>query len=156
MHTAAIHVHRATLNDLPELSRLFDAYRQFYQQPADLDKARDFIRARLQQNQSVIYLAENATGQAMGLCQLYPSFCSLIAAPIYVLSDLYVAPEARRTGAARGLLATAEKDAGEAGFARLDLTTAKTNLPAQSLYESMGWERDEVYYTYNRALATQP
>ena len=34
-----------------------------------------------------------------------------------------------------------------------DLTTAKTNLPAQALYESMGWIRDEVFYTYNRDLA---
>ena len=152
MPTAAIHVRRATLDDLPELSRLFDAYRQFYQQAADLDKARAFIRARLQQNESVIYLAENATGQAIGLCQLYPSFCSLIAAPIYVLSDLFVAPEARRTGAARGLMTAVERDAREAGFARLDLTTAKTNMPAQNLYESVGWVRDEVYYTYNRTL----
>lgn len=155
MPTTAIHIRRATLDDLPELSRLFDAYRQFYQQAADLDKARAFIHARLQQNESVIYLAENVTGQAIGLCQLYPSFCSLIAAPIYVLSDLFVAPEARRTGAARGLMAAAERDAREAGFARLDLTTAKTNLSAQSLYESMGWVRDEVFYTYNRALPAQ-
>lgn len=152
MPTAAIHVRLATLDNLPELSRLFDAYRQFYQQPADLAKARDFIEARLQQNESVIYLAENTDGQAIGLCQLYPSFCSLIAAPIYVLSDLFITPGARRSGAARRLLATAENAAREAGFARLDLTTAKTNLPAQSLYESMGWVRDEVYYTYNRTL----
>lgn len=152
MPTAAIHVRLATLDNLPELSRLFDAYRQFYQQPADLAKARDFIEARLQQNESVIYLAENTDGQGIGLCQLYPSFCSLIAAPIYVLSDLFITPVARRSGAARRLLATAENAAREAGFARLDLTTAKTNLPAQSLYESMGWVRDEVYYTYNRTL----
>ena len=145
-------IRRATLDDLPALSRLFDAYRQFYQQPADLAKAHDFIQARLCKHESVIYLAEDATGQAIGFCLLYPSFCSLIAAPIYVLSDLFVAPEARRSGAARGLLATAEHAARDAGFARLDLTTAKTNLPAQSLYQSMGWVRDEVYYSYNRML----
>ena len=51
------------------------------------------------------------------------------------------------------LLARAEEDARQAGFARLDLTTAKTNLPAQALYTSMGWVRDEVFYTYNRDLA---
>jgi len=34
----------------------------------------------------------------------------------------------------------------------MDLTTAKTNLPAQSLYEALGWVRDEVFYAYNRQI----
>lgn len=153
MPVSAFHVRNATLDDLPALSRLFDAYRQFYQQPADLNKAEDFMRARLGNKQSVIYLAEDGNRLAVGFCQLYPSFCSVIAAPIYVLYDLFVAPEARQSGAARELLARAEEDARQAGFARLDLTTAKTNLPAQALYTSMGWVRDEVFYTYNRDLA---
>ena len=35
---------------------------------------------------------------------------------------------------------------------RLDLTTAKTNLPAQAAYEALGWVRDEVYFTYSKAV----
>jgi hypothetical protein len=46
-------VRRASLADLDEIVPLFDAYRQFYGQPAALDLARTFIRERLQQNQSV-------------------------------------------------------------------------------------------------------
>lgn len=153
MSTDPIRIRRATLDDLPSLSILFDAYRRFYQQPADLPRARAFIETRLKNGESVIYLAETAAGSAIGFCQLYPSFCSVIAAPIYVLYDLFVTPEARQAGAARGLLAASEADARQRGFARLDLTTAKTNLPAQALYESMGWIRDEVFYTYNRDLA---
>jgi ribosomal protein S18 acetylase RimI-like enzyme len=38
------------------------------------------------------------------------------------------------------------------GMARLDLSTAKSNLAAQALYESLGWVRDEVFYTYNKGL----
>ena len=37
----------------------------------------------------------------------------------------------------------------------MDLTTARTNLPAQALYESLGWEQDQVFLTYNRHLAAQ-
>jgi ribosomal protein S18 acetylase RimI-like enzyme len=37
----------------------------------------------------------------------------------------------------------------------MDLTTAKTNLQAQALYESLGWLRDEVFLTYSREI-TQP
>ena len=38
------------------------------------------------------------------------------------------------------------------GFARWDLTTAKTNHAAQALYESLGWVRDEVFYAYNKKI----
>lgn len=44
----------------------------------------------------------------------------------------------------------AEALAREHGVARLDLTTAKANLKAQSVYESLGWVRDEVFFAYNR------
>jgi len=92
--------------------------------------------------------------RAIGLCQCYPTFCSVIAAPILALYDLFVAPEARRLGAARALMLAAEQEARQQGKARLDLTTAKSNLPAQRLYESLGWQRDEVFLIYNRVLAS--
>lgn len=38
------------------------------------------------------------------------------------------------------------------GFARMDLTTARTNLPAQALYESLGWRQDQVFLAYNLDL----
>jgi ribosomal protein S18 acetylase RimI-like enzyme len=31
----------------------------------------------------------------------------------------------------------------------MTLSTARTNLNAQSLYESLGWERDDEFYVYN-------
>ena len=88
----------------------------------------------------------------VGFCQLYPSFCSVEAKPIYVLYDLFVAPTTRKTGAGRALMLAAEARARADGKARTDLTTAKTNLRAQALYESLGWVRDEVFYAYNKAV----
>jgi hypothetical protein len=35
---------------------------------------------------------------------------------------------------------------------RLQLETAITNRPGQSLYEDLGWERDEEFYTYHLEL----
>ncbi len=149
-----IAIRLATVDDAAHVAPLFDAYRQFYEQPADAAGALAFVQARLARGESVILLAEDAaSGDAVGFCQLYPSFCSVIAAPIYVLYDLFVAPPARKSGAGRALLRQAEAHARAGGFARMDLTTARTNLPAQALYESLGWERDEVFLTYNRPLA---
>jgi ribosomal protein S18 acetylase RimI-like enzyme len=47
----------------------------------------------------------------------------------------------------------AEDEAREQGCARLDLSTARTNLPAQALYQSRGWQRDEIYLHFSRQVA---
>lgn len=142
-------IRSALIADVPQIAPLFDAYRQFYEQTSDLARAETFIAARLHKRDAQILLAEQ-NGQVIGFCQLYPSFCSIMAAPIFVLSDLFVTPSARKTGAGRALLLAAEQLALSQGKARLDLTTAKTNFTAQALYESLGWQRDEVYFAYTR------
>jgi ribosomal protein S18 acetylase RimI-like enzyme len=151
--TTHLQTRMATLADLNTIAPLFDAYRQFYAQPSDLALATRFIRERIQNAESVILLACDETAQAVGFCQLYPSFCSVEAKPIYVLYDLFVAPQARRTGAGKGLLVAAEQLATAHGKARMDLTTAKTNLHAQAAYEALGWVRDEIFYAYSKHVA---
>jgi len=147
-----VHTRVAGLAELDAIALLFDAYRQFYEQPADLLLATRFIHARMENTESVILIATNEAGQALGFCQLYPSFCSVEAAPIYTLYDLFVAPEARRSGAGRALLLAAERHATANGVARLDLTTARTNRAAQSVYESLGWVRDQVFLAYSKRV----
>lgn len=143
----------ATRSDLQEVAELFDLYRQFYEQPPDAALALDFITQRFENAESVILVAESDQSVLLGFCQLYPTFCSVEAKPVYVLYDLFVAPAARQHGVGRLLLESAEAKAAMDGKARMDLTTAKTNLVAQSLYESLGWVRDEVFFAYNRRIA---
>src|SRR4051794_8905670 len=135
---SAVTIRLAAPSDLAAIATLFDAYRQFYEQPADAALALQFIGERMRGQESVILVAQGA-GSIVGFCQLYPSFCSVIAQPIYTLYDLYVAPEARKTGAGRALMQAAHDYAQQHGFARLDLSTARTNHQAQALYESLGW-----------------
>ena len=142
----------AAPGDVEALAPLFDAYRRFYGQTADIALALRFVRNRIEQGESIVLLAEDRNRDALGFCQMYPSFCSVAAAPICILYDLFVAPAARRSGAGRSLLRAAELHAAANGFERLELTTAKTNLPAQSLYESLGWVRDEIYHTYSKTI----
>ena len=144
---------KATPRDISALAELFDAYRQFYDQAPNRALAEQFITDRLQNAESVILVAEDALHTMTGFCQLYPTFCSVEAAPIYSLYDLFVVPEHRKTGTGRLLLQAAEEHAQRSGKARMDLTTAKTNLPAQALYTSMGWKRDEVFYAYSKSIA---
>ncbi|MEO0397822.1 MAG: GNAT family N-acetyltransferase [Pseudomonadota bacterium] len=145
---------QADLALVDELAPLLDAYRQFYEQPADLEKSRSYLHDRLANDQSVIFLAR-LNGAAAGFTQLYPTFCSVAAAPVFVLYDLFVASEARRKGVATALMARAQDFARGAGGAWLKLETAVTNAPGQALYEKIGWERDNDFYTYHYDLADE-
>jgi len=145
-------VREASISDVDQLAPLFDGYRQFYGRSPDLAIARKFLAERLSRNQSRVLLAQAADGAAIGFVQLFPSFSSVRAAPIYILNDLFVAPAARGRGVGRLLMKAAADAARQAGAARLTLSTAITNAPAQALYESLGWKRDEDFYEYNLAL----
>lgn len=143
-----VRILKADLSHLDQIAPLFDAYRQFYKEPADLDKARAFIQERLERGESTIFLALDDEGKALGFTQLYPTFCSVEARNAFVLYDLFVAPDARRQGVAEKLLTAAQEFGKKAGAVWLRLETAKTNIPGQTLYEKMKWERDNDFYTY--------
>jgi GNAT superfamily N-acetyltransferase len=146
-------VRRATPADADAVAPLFDAYRQFYSQPADLALARAFIAERLARGESVIFLAER-DGRGVGFVQLYPVFSSTAARPgrLWILNDLFVAPEARRGGVAQALLAAARGLAEASGAVGLELVTARTNLAAQRLYQSLGWRHDDDFLRYELGL----
>jgi ribosomal protein S18 acetylase RimI-like enzyme len=153
----AIRVFQAGPDDVGRLAPLFDAYRQFYEQPADLPGAERFLEERLKQRESVVLAAEvvtdgSRTGAVAGFTLLYPSFSSISLQPLYILNDLYVVPGSRRLGVGRVLLEGARAFAASAGACSMVLQTALTNLPAQSLYESLGWRRDTLFYTYELDL----
>jgi ribosomal protein S18 acetylase RimI-like enzyme len=138
--------------DVPVIAELFDLYRQFYAQAADLHLSLEFISNRFYNRESKIIVAEQANISLIGFCQLYPTFCSVEAKPIYVLYDLFITPSFRKNGVGRMLLESAEQKAIADGKSRMDLTTAKTNKAAQSVYESLGWVRDEIFFAYSRNL----
>jgi len=153
--STSIAVRPATLADIEQLSPLFDAYRRFYEKPSDLARARQYLHDRIESRESVVLLASAVAvpGQAIGFCQLYPTFCSVEMASIYALYDLFVIPAARRAGVGRALLQVAEKLALDSGKVRLELRTARSNLPAQAAYESLSWVQDECFICYSKSAA---
>jgi GNAT superfamily N-acetyltransferase len=144
-------VGQAALSDIDNLVPLFDGYRQFYRQPSEPDRIRQFLLDRFEHNQSVIFVALE-DGAAIGFTQLYPSFSSGALARIYVLNDLFVDPQARRTGAGTALLEAAADYGRRVGALRLILSTELTNTTAQSLYEKLGWTRNTDFCTFQITL----
>lgn len=142
-----ITIRKATIQDLNEVSILFDAYRQFYKQPGDLIGAHEFLKERLLHNESVIFIAFNEE-KATGFTQLYPIFSSVSMKKAWLLNDLFVAQSARRSGVAEALLDAAREHGIASGAKWLLLETAADNIPAQTLYSKNGWVRTEdLFYT---------
>jgi GNAT superfamily N-acetyltransferase len=146
-----IEIKRASNSDLAHLVPLFDGYRRFYRYASDIVSEHAFIRDRLVNRDSIIFIAWHE-GEAIGFAQLYPTFSSLWMTGVFVLSDLYVAENSRKLGAGRLLLEAAAQHGRSAGARYLTLETARTNLTAQSLYESCGWTRDLEFYVYELHL----
>lgn len=148
-----IEIIQATPDHIDLITPLFCAYREFYERDPLPEASRAYLQARLENQESVIFLALAPDGRAaFGFTQLYPTFASLDLAPSFVLYDLYVAPAARRQGIARALMSRAHQYAAAAGATTVMLDTAVDNQAAQKLYEEMGYERETEFYTYYLTL----
>jgi GNAT superfamily N-acetyltransferase len=151
MTARGVEVRQATVEDLDTMVPLFEAYRLFYRQTSDPDRARRFLLERFEHNQSVIFLAFYGQ-EAVGFTQLYPSFSSTAMTRIFILNDLFVMPEARRKHAGMALLDAAVNYGRRVGALRLELRTEHTNTTAQSTYERAGWQRETQFCGYQFIL----
>jgi len=152
-YTNKIKTRLATTKDANLVAPLFDSYRQFYGQKPDLKLAKKFISERLKNKQSIIFIAV-LEQKIIGFAQLYPSFSSVAAQKVLVLNDLYVAAEARKLGVAKALMEKAKYYALKNKAKRLSLSTAKNNLTAKSLYQSIGYTLDQTYDHYFLEIIT--
>ena len=147
--SADITIARAERKDLEDVIPLFDDYREFYEAGSDHAAARAFLTERTERGESVIFLAYAGPHGPVGFTQLYPSFSSVSLKRLWILNDLFVRSDVRRGGVGRALLERARQHAVETGAKGLILSTAVTNKPAQALYESCGWLRDEEFFQYH-------
>ncbi|MER5932706.1 GNAT family N-acetyltransferase [Streptomyces sp. NPDC002054] len=132
--------------DLEVAAGLFRGYLDFYEVTvADPEQPRVFLADRMKAGESLVLLAEVAGKGTVGFAQIYRTFSSLSMQPLWILSDLYVAPAGRRTGAGRALLGETLRRARAAGAGGVQLETAYDNRIAQALYESEGFVREEFH-----------
>lgn len=140
-------IQRATINDLNALSELFDSYRIFYKQESNLEGAKSFLKERLVNDDSVVFIAYDETNP-VGFVQLYPTFSSVSMKRSWVLNDLYVNASARKKGFGEKLIKKAIKFAEETGAKGVSLETGHDNVTAQSLYEKIGFKKESNYFYY--------
>ena len=142
-----ITIGEASLNELELIAPLFDAYRVFYRKESNLEAASAFIKERIINNESIIYLAFVGE-EAIGFTQLYPIFSSTRMKRVWLLNDLYVDKKYRGQGISKMLMDEAKKLTEETSAAALVLETEKSNEIGNSLYPSAGFtlENDVNHY----------
>jgi ribosomal protein S18 acetylase RimI-like enzyme len=103
-------------------------------------------------NESRIFIAYVQGPQSKvpaGFTQLYPSFSSVSMKRVWILNDLFVEPEFRKSGVASALMGKAEAFAREGSAKGLSLATQSTNESAQALYRKMGYKMDTQFFHFH-------
>ncbi|MBZ0202230.1 MAG: GNAT family N-acetyltransferase [Ignavibacteria bacterium] len=139
---------KASQNELEKVACLFNDYRIFYDQETDIEGATSYIKERMENNESIIYLALDDDGNAMGFVQLYPSFTSIGMKRMWILNDLYVDIIHRKKNAAEMLINRCKELIHKTGAAGLVLETQNDNFPAQKLYFKTGFIKDELHCNF--------
>lgn len=141
-------IQKANETHIEQLALLFNGYRMFYEQADNPEACTSFMRDRITNGDSVILVAIEE-GRLAGFTQLYPMFTSVGLGKTYLLNDLFVAPDFRKKGVGRALLDEAAGFARTQGAVRMHLETGADNDSAQSLYEKVGWIKEEGVYHYD-------
>lgn len=147
-------IRRINASEVNLVAGMFDKYRVFYDQPSNIDLSRNFLQVRLDNRESIIFVAFMDNGGVSipaGFTQLYPTYSSVRVIRNWILNDLYVEPSFRKKGIGEGLIRAATSFAKENGAVFVELSTARDNHTAQSLYEQIGFMKvdpDKDFYTY--------
>ena len=144
-----IKIIKAEQKHIKEVGILFDLYRQFYKYESSLIESTNYIKDRINNNESTIFIAISGADEAIGFVQLYETFGSLDLGKIIILYDLYVKEDHRKNNIGRKLMIKSHEYAKKINAKRIQLSTAIDNYIGQSLYESLGYVKDDDFYTYD-------
>jgi len=141
-------IRKARLTDLDALSDLFDQYRVFYKKQSNVEEAKKFLKARIERNESVIYIASADEETAVGFVQLYPLFSSTRMQRLWLLNDLFVDAAYRRKGYSIALIDAAKSLCKESKACGMFLETEMTNVEGSQLYPKTGFQLDKSHHYY--------
>jgi ribosomal protein S18 acetylase RimI-like enzyme len=135
----------ANADDVDALLPLMRGYCDFYEvSPADEgleEMARALIATDEPEGMLLVARAEEG-GPPVGFAAVGWKWSSLRGARVAILEDLFVHPDARRSGAGRALISSCADRARSHGAPCMLWVTAHDNTQAQSLYDSLGAEAE--------------
>jgi GNAT superfamily N-acetyltransferase len=140
-------IRRGTIADLSDIAKLFDDYRVFYGRDSDITSATNFLRDRIQKNESVIFVAD-VNKQLTGFTQLYPLFSSVRMKKLWLLNDLFIDPSFRGQGISLQLIDAAKQLCRDTDACGMYLETAKSNDIGNILYPRAGFKLNDEHNFY--------
>ncbi len=140
-------IKKAKLEDLPQLSKAFDAYRVWYRKSSDIETAKTFLSDRIKSNESTIFIAiEN--DKLLGFTQLYPLFSSTRMKRLWLLNDLFVYKEERGKGISKLLIDAAKQLCLNTNGCGVMLETEKNNEIGNILYPKTDFKINDSHNFY--------
>ena len=140
-------IREAKLSDLENLSDLFNSYRMFYGKKSDLKVANEFLRSRIENKDSKIFVCD-LNNELSGFVQLYPIFSSTRVSKYWLLNDLFVDIEKRGKGYSKLLIDRSKELVIESKACGMMLETEKSNDIGNMLYPSTGFKKNELCNFY--------
>lgn len=138
-----LHIRRAVRDDLAAMARI---ERESFSDPW----SEETLATALFSDRMMVLVADEG-GEAVGdgAARLVGYVVALVVAPDAEIADLAVAPDARRRGVGRALLARALDDLTESTVQWVHLEVRESNRAARTLYEAAGFRavgRRRGYY----------
>lgn len=124
-------------------------YRDFYGvKNQNTEEVKQFIKTRLENNQSKIFIAADTSDKVIGFIQLYPSYSTVSLKPQWILNDFFVEGDYRNKGYGTALMSYVKEYFSDKAKGFI-LLTGKSNLTAKSFYDNNGWDTGEYdLYTF--------
>lgn len=131
--------------DLEELLALVRGYCDFYEVSPSDEALLALSRALIAdpEREGVQLLARDDDGRAVGFATVYWSWATTGAERIGVMNDLFVAAEARGSGAAEALIEACRDECARHGARKLTWQTALDNERAQKVYDRIGANKEQ-------------
>ena len=140
-------VREAKLSDLKNLSVLFNLYRMFYGKESDIRVAEEFLRSRIENKDSKIFVCD-LNNELSGFVQLYPIFSSTRVSKYWLLNDLFVDIKKRGKGYSKLLIERSKELVRESKACGMMLETEKSNDIGNMLYPSTGFKKNKLSNFY--------
>jgi GNAT superfamily N-acetyltransferase len=142
-------VRMATADDASTILRFIRGLAEFEREPASVVKTTeaDLIRDGFGERPRFEVLIAEDEGAPIGFALFFMNYSTWEGTAGLYIEDLFVAEEARGTGAGRALMAAAAAVAKERGCARLELSVLDWN-PARAFYERLGMSHQEKWLPY--------
>jgi len=142
-----VEIKQATIDHLPELVNAFEAYRVWYRMDPNLMEASNFLKERIENKESVIFIALE-DDQVLGFTQLYPLFSSTRMKRLWLLNDLFVHSDQRGKGLSKKLINAAKDLCRQTNGCGIMLETEMSNDIGNNLYPATDFKLNTDHNFY--------